>query len=217
MFVNCIVCFVTGKGLFDDVSPFRSLAKLYLAWYNILHYFHKFIFVLIEDLLPHLWFFKIRFHEISNFLTLYTIIIPRNIHSNPSFYKFGNTRCSKWKYIYLGRNTACHRIDQQSARRRYRSLSCARRPVTVSKPLVLPGWRVIQSKAGGLGNVSRYKIRKESGWRIGRIGNRVTRAHCSEMREHSIPETRMLEMVVQCAVRRCPIIIPPPCGGEKRR
>lgn len=47
MFVNCIVCFVTGKGLFDDVSPFRSLAKLYLAWCrDILHYFHKFIFVL---------------------------------------------------------------------------------------------------------------------------------------------------------------------------
>lgn len=99
MFVNCIVCFVTGKGLFDDVSPFRSLAKLYLAWCrDILHYFHKFIFVLrgllfdkfsrhsIIEIISTIpmkkrWdrFYissifretvKIHFHEISNFLTL---------------------------------------------------------------------------------------------------------------------------------------------------
>lgn len=118
---------------------------------------------------------KIHFHEISNFLKPYAIYkiinstkyIPKTIQ----LFTFGNIhrytvfKCTTGVQngnIYPSRNTACHRIDQQSARRRYRSLSCARRPVTVSKPLVLPGWRVIQSKAGGLGNVSRYKIRKES-------------------------------------------------------
>lgn len=113
---------------------------------------------------------KIHFHEknqISLNLTLYIkLLIPRNIFQEqyPTFYIWKHSQIHGVQNgnIYPSRNTACHRIDQQSARRRYRSLSCARRPVTVSKPLVLPGWRVIQSKAGGLGNVSRYKIRKES-------------------------------------------------------
>lgn len=108
-------------------------------------------------------------YQISLNLTLYIkLLIPRNIfqeqYRNPTFYIWKHSQIHGVQNgnIYPSRNTACHRIDQQSARRRYRSLSCARRPVTVSKPLVLPGWRVIQSKAGGLGNVSRYKIRKES-------------------------------------------------------